>query len=314
MTETIPFPDVVAYAVPGFILLIAAEMFAVRFGARGDYETRDTFASLAMGALSQLSGLLGTGFAAFAVYAFLYDHRLFDIPITAGTLVLAFVLDDLVYYWAHRIYHERRWFWADHVIHHSSQHYNLSTALRQGWSGKLAGSFIFRTPLVVLGFPPEALAFVFGINLVYQFWIHTEVVDRLGPLEWIFNTPSHHRVHHATNPDYLDANYAGVFIIWDRLFGTFVSERRDEPPRYGVVRNLGTFNPLAIATHEYRSIFRDLRGARSAREIAGYLFGPPGWSPDGSRSTSADIKRRARSTSPASIDASASGAAPAPAE
>ncbi|MEO1170774.1 MAG: sterol desaturase family protein, partial [Myxococcota bacterium] len=133
--------------------------------------------------------------------------------------------------------------------------------------------------------------FVGGINLVYQFWIHTEAVDRLGPLEWVLNTPSHHRDHHGNNPRYLDANYGGIFIVWDRLFGTFVAEDREDPPRYGLVHQLNTFNPLRIAFHEYVDIFRDVAKARSLREVWGYVFGPPGWTPDGSRLTADDLKR-----------------------
>ena len=136
------------------------------------------------------------------------------------------------------------------------------------------------------------LAFVFGLNLIYQFWIHTEMIRRMGPFEILFNTPSHHRVHHATNPRYLDANYAGVLIIWDRMFGTFVAEDDAERPRYGIVKNLGAFNPFVIAFNEWIGIFRDLRSARSLREVIGYTLGPPGWSPDGSRLTSARIKDR----------------------
>ena len=178
------------------------------------------------------------------------------------------------------------------MVHHSSQHYNLSTALRQTWTGKFSFSFIFGLPLAFIGFPPEMILFVGGINLVYQFWIHTELIDRMGPIELLFNTPSHHRVHHATNARYLDANYAGTLIIWDKMFGTFVSEEESEKPRYGIVKNLGTFNPVMIAFHEWIGIARDLSSARSLREVGGYLFGPPGWSPDGSRMTSAMIKER----------------------
>jgi hypothetical protein len=134
--------------------------------------------------------------------------------------------------------------------------------------------------------------FVGGLNLIYQFWIHTELIGKLGPIEWIFNTPSHHRVHHATNPRYLDANYAGALIVWDRMFGTFVPEVDEEKCRYGIVKNLGTFNPLVISFHEWIGIAKDLASAKSGREVLGYLFGPPGWSPDGSRMTSKMIKER----------------------
>lgn len=287
------FPDVVAYAVPAFVVLIILEMVIARRTGRGRYETKDTFASLSMGVGNRIAGLIGGGALVYACFAFVYQFRIIEtMPAVWWTVLLCFIADDLAYYWFHRIAHERRWFWASHVVHHSSQHYNLSTALRQTWTGRFSFSFIFGLPLALIGFPPEMILFVGGINLVYQFWIHTELIDRMGPFEWVFNTPSHHRVHHATNPRYLDANYAGTLIIWDRMFGTFVPEDRDERPRYGIIKNLATFNPIMIAFHEWVGIVNDVRSAKSLRESLGYLFGPPGWSPDGSRMTSAMIKER----------------------
>jgi sterol desaturase/sphingolipid hydroxylase (fatty acid hydroxylase superfamily) len=186
-----------------------------------------------------------------------------------------------------------RWFWASHVIHHSSQHYNLSTALRQTWTGFFSLGFIFRLPLFLIGFPPAMVFFCAGLNLVYQFWIHTEQVKRFpGWFEAVMNTPSHHRVHHAVNPRYLDRNYAGVFIIWDRMFGTFEPERDDDRPRYGIVKPLPTLNPLWAAVHEWVAIARDLGRARSLREAWGRVAAPPGWQPDGAGETSETIRAR----------------------
>ena len=289
------FPDIVALAVPVFVLMIIIEMIFIKVKGRsaGRYETRDAFASLAMGFGNRIAGLVGGGALAYGALSWVHQYRLIEtIPVTAWIIVLCFVLDDLAYYWFHRIAHERRWFWASHSVHHTSQHYNLTTALRQTWTGKFSFSFIFSLPLAFIGFSPEMLLFVGGINLVYQFWIHTEAIDRMGPFEWFFNTPSHHRVHHATNPEYLDANYAGTLIIWDKMFGTFIPERDEEKPRYGIIKNLGTYNPFKIAFHEWIGLFRDLKNAKSLAEVGGYLFGPPGWSPDGSRLTSAQIKQR----------------------
>jgi sterol desaturase/sphingolipid hydroxylase (fatty acid hydroxylase superfamily) len=144
--------------------------------------------------------------------------------------------------------------------------------------------------MLYVGFPPAMVLMYSAISLVYQYWIHTETIGKLGPLEWVMNTPSHHRVHHAINARYLDANYAGVLIIWDRIFGTFVPEDNKEPIRYGIISQLGTFNPFRVALHEWAGIFRDVLSAKSPREVLGYMFGPPGWSPDGSRRTSASIK------------------------
>ncbi len=310
--QDVSFPDVVAYAVPAFILLIILEMFVVRRSGRGRYETKDTFSSLAMGLGNNLIAVIGAGALVYLIYSWVYQFRLIEaMPITWWAILICIVVDDFAYYWFHRIAHERRWFWASHVIHHSSQHYNLSTALRQTWTGKLSFSAIFWLPLALIGFPPLLVLFVGGVNLVYQFWIHTELIKRMGPFEWVFNTPSHHRVHHATNPRYLDANYAGMLIIWDRMFGTFVAEEDTEAPRYGIIKNLTTFNPLMIGFHEWIGLAKDLRSARSLREVGGYLWGPPGWSPDGSRMTSAMIKARWRRLNPtASEPADASSPKP----
>lgn len=280
---------IITLAVPGFVLLILIEMAYVRLAHRGRYEVRDSATSLMMGLGNQVAGIAFAGVAV-SLYFWAYQFRLFDLGWTWPVLIACFFAEDLAYYWFHRIAHERRWFWASHVVHHSSQHYNLTTALRQTWTGVLGLSFIFWIPLMLIGFPPGMVLMFSAFSLVYQFWIHTEAIDRMGPFEWVMNTPSHHRVHHAINAKYLDANYAGVLIIWDRMFGTFVPEDKKEPPRYGIVSQLGTFNPFRVAFHEWLGIFRDVRGAKSLKDALGYMFGPPGWSPDGSRKTSASIK------------------------
>jgi sterol desaturase/sphingolipid hydroxylase (fatty acid hydroxylase superfamily) len=285
-------PDIVSYAVPGFVLLVLVEMIVVRLSHRERYEPRDTLTSLALGTGSTVAGALTAGIA-FAMALWVWQFRLFDISYAWYWFVLAFVIDDLAYYVFHRLAHRVRWFWASHVIHHSSQHYNLSTALRQTWTGFISLGFLFRLPLALIGFPPPMLAFVAGINLVYQFWIHTEVIGKCPRwFEAVMNTPSHHRVHHATNPQYLDRNYAGVFIVWDRLFGTFIEERADDKPRYGIVRNLGSFNLLWAAFHEWVGIAKDVWAAPGWRAKLDYMIKPPGWSHDGSRDTSETLKQR----------------------
>jgi sterol desaturase/sphingolipid hydroxylase (fatty acid hydroxylase superfamily) len=283
-------PPIITYAVPLFVLLIVIELIAVRVTKRGRYQAMDSAASLSMGLGNRVVGILFGGLAVGA-YFWVYQFRLFDLGWTWPVMVACFFAEDLAYYWMHRISHERRWFWASHVVHHSSQHYNLTTALRQTWTGTLGLSFIFWLPLTFIGFPPLMVLMFSAISLVYQFWIHTEIIGRMGPLEWVMNTPSHHRVHHAINAKYLDANYAGVLIIWDRMFGTFVPEADEDRPRYGIVRNLGTFNPLKVAFHEWIGMFRDVfRPGLSLRQRLGYLFMPPGWSHDGSRDTSESLK------------------------
>jgi sterol desaturase/sphingolipid hydroxylase (fatty acid hydroxylase superfamily) len=282
--------DPVTLATPFFILAIILEIVLARLGrAKANYETRDTAASLLMGLGSTVAGLVTAG-AVFAATLFVYQHRLFDIPMTAiWAWALLFLLEDLTYYWFHRLSHERRFWWAAHVNHHSSQHYNLSTALRQTWTGGVAGTWALWLPLAFLGFPPAMIAIQKGISLVYQFWIHTEAIGRMPRwFEAVFNTPSHHRVHHARNPRYLDRNYAGVLIVWDRLFGTFQPELDEEPCRYGIVKNLGDFNLLRVAFHEWAGMVRDV--LTHPRHSLGYVFGPPGWSHDGSRETSENLR------------------------
>jgi sterol desaturase/sphingolipid hydroxylase (fatty acid hydroxylase superfamily) len=282
--------DPVTLATPVFIVTVIAEIVFARLGkVDARYEAKDTGVSLLMGLGSTIAGVL-VGGVTVAASLWVYQHRLFDIPMTAlWAWAAIFLLEDLTYYWFHRISHERRIWWAAHVNHHSSQHYNLSTALRQTWTGGIAGTWALWLPLSLLGFPPAMVAIEKGISLVYQYWIHTETIRRLPAwFEAVFNTPSHHRVHHARNPRYLDRNYAGILIVWDRLFGTFQAELDEEPCRYGLVKNLATFNLLRVAFHEWAAIAQDL--ARAPRHALGWLFGPPGWSPDGSRQTSAEIR------------------------
>jgi sterol desaturase/sphingolipid hydroxylase (fatty acid hydroxylase superfamily) len=284
-------PNPVDYAVPGFVILVLIEMLVVRRGDRMRYEPADTLTSLAMGLGSTVAGALTAGFVAI-VATWLYAHRITDIPFAWWSWLACFVLDDFNYYLFHRSAHRVRWFWASHVNHHSSQHYNLSTALRQTWTGFFAVSFVFRMWPILIGFHPVMLLFCGGLNLIYQFWIHTELVGRCPRwFEAVMNTPSHHRVHHATNPRYLDSNYAGVFIVWDKLFRSFVPERDDDPCRYGIVKNLGSFNLLYSVFHEWIGIARDLWRAPWRYKLH-YVFAPPGWSHDGSRDTSDSIRRR----------------------
>jgi len=287
----VTLPDPVSLAVPAFVALIVLEMWLTKRRGIGRYDWRDSGASLMLGLGSTVAGAL-TGALVLALSLWVHQFGLFDIGWSIPAFALVFVLDDLAYYWFHRTAHRVRWFWASHVIHHSSQHYNLTTALRQTWTGFFSLSFMFRLPLFLVGFPVEMVFFAAGLNLVYQFWIHTEHVDRLPRwFEAVMNTPSHHRVHHAVNPRYLDRNYAGVFIVWDRLFGTFEPERADDRPRYGIVKALTKLNPFWAAIHEWVGMARDARSARSPRELAGRLFGPPGWQPGGGGETSDAIRR-----------------------
>ena len=281
---------IVYVAVPLFLLLMGVEIWRVarvRGRIRG-YEWRDSLASLSMGVGNVIISL-GTKVVTLALYTALYQFRLFDIGYVWWAWPLAILGDDFCYYWFHRASHEVRFLWAAHENHHSSRHYNLSTALRQSWTTPFTGP-LFWAPLALLGVEPLMILTAQGISLVYQFWIHTELIDRLGPFEAIFNTPSHHRVHHGRNVRYLDRNHGGILIVWDRLFGTF--EPESEPVDFGLTKNIHTFNPLRIATHEWIAMFRDARRAESLGDAVRTLLKPPGWSADGSTLTATQLQRQ----------------------
>jgi sterol desaturase/sphingolipid hydroxylase (fatty acid hydroxylase superfamily) len=280
--------DLFLLAIPVFFVTMALEAYALR--TRPDlkgYEVRDTRTSLAMGTINVVLTAATKG-AQFFILSWLARYAIWHIePWTWQSWVLGTIAVDFCYYWFHRCSHDVRLLWAAHVNHHSSEHYNLSTALRQSLTTPLTG-MPFYWVLPILGFDPAMILVLGAVNTLYQYWIHTELVDRIGPLEAIFNTASHHRVHHGTNVQYLDRNHAGIFIVWDKLFGTFEPER--EAPVYGLTKNIRTFDLWKVAFHEFEAIARDLRRARSLREACGYLFAPPGWSPDGSTLTSNQMR------------------------
>ena len=224
----------------------------------------------------------------FAGLAWLYQFRLFDIPVVWWSWVLLLVAEDFCYYWFHRLHHEVRTLWAAHVNHHSSTHYNFTTALRQSWTTPFTG-FLFWVPLPLLGFPIEMILIQKSISLLYQYWLHTELIGKLDGFGVIFNTPSHHRVHHGRNPIYLDRNHAGIFIIWDKIFGTFEPEA--ETVDYGLTKNIHTYNPVRIAFHEWGAMLKDLWNAKSWRGRLGYLVMRPGWTEDGTGKTSTVLRR-----------------------
>jgi sterol desaturase/sphingolipid hydroxylase (fatty acid hydroxylase superfamily) len=263
-------------------------------GARGiitaHYEWKDTLASLSMRVGNLLVNLAMTGIM-FGGLQWAYAHRVLQFEPSIAAWLVLFVLDDFTYYWFHRISHESRFWWAAHVNHHSSREYNLSTAARQSWTGVVVGTWMPWIPLGFLGYTPTMILTMQSINLFYQFWLHTEAVDRLPAwFEALFNTPSHHRVHHAANPRYLDRNYAGVLMVWDRWFGTFEAERDDDRPTYGILHNIGSYNPIVIAFHEWAAMARDLWHARTLRECLGLVFAAPGWRADGTGETSASVR------------------------
>ena len=274
--------NILKFALPGAIAIATLEALFLAVVMRKNYNWRAYFASLAdaLGREYIVASFLTISLAA-PIIGFAYRHRLFTIPLdTPAAAVLLVIGQDFCYYWFHRASHRVRWFWATHAIHHSSNEMNLGASFRFGWTGRLTGAGAFYAPMIWLGFAPGPVFIAAGFNLLYQFWIHTEWIPKLGWLEYVLNTPSHHRVHHASNVEYLDRNYGGIFIVFDRLFGTFVSERDDIPCRYGLVKPLLSNNPLIIGFHEWAALLRDAWQARSWRERLMCVIGPPAPHPD----------------------------------
>ena len=269
----------VLYAIPFFFVLIGLELLVDRWRGVSTYRLADSINSLSAGVLSQVSGLLTKGLG-LLTYGFAVQHlALFELSAQQTWVwVLAFVLYDFCYYWNHRLGHERNVLWAAHSVHHQSEDYNLSTALRQTSSGFLFG-WIFYLPLAVLGVPLLVFLTVAALNLLYQFWVHTRHVPKLGWYEWAFVTPSNHRAHHAQNAIYMDRNYGGVFILWDRLFGTFQEELDEEPVIFGVTTPLASWNPLWANLQFYVQLWRDAARAASWWDKLRIWFMPTGWRP-----------------------------------
>lgn len=287
----VDFQNPLVFAIPVFILLILIEAY-INYKERSDnYILKDSMASISMGLGSVFVDLIAKS-TAFLVFSWLYNnYGLFKEQLNFTLLgwFLLFFLDDLTFYWHHRLSHDVRILWAAHVNHHSSTHYNLSTALRQSWA-ELFYKYIWFLWLPILGFPPLMILTAMSISLIYQFWIHTKYIKHFpAPIEFIFNTPAHHRVHHAKNVIYLDKNHGGILIIWDRLFGTFQKEDPNEPIIYGITNDINTYNPLKIASHEFVNLGKDLKKTPKLINKLKYIFLPPGWSPDGSSLTAKEM-------------------------
>lgn len=279
LTDLLGFdPHLVTLALaPVFMLAMTAEFWHLhrQGSASGSarYTWADTLSNMTLAGLYQASDVLAALFTIIVYHAF-FDIRLFDIPVNAWTVALLFLVQDFCYYWFHRAHHRIRLLWCSHVVHHSSRKLNLSTAFRQSVTYPLTGMWLFWLPVVLIGFPPESVIFAVAISLAYQFFIHTQLVGKLGPLEWVFNTPSHHRAHHGRNPEYIDRNYGGILIVWDRLFGTFVEEQTT--PRYGIPDQIDSHNPLVLSFHEWNAMVRDLRipGLTAGQRLQ-LIAGPP---------------------------------------
>jgi sterol desaturase/sphingolipid hydroxylase (fatty acid hydroxylase superfamily) len=291
------FPNILVSAVPAFIILIVIEVIYAVKTQRELYEVKDAATSISLGLGNLFIGIATKAFI-LLFFVWIYGHRLFTLPWNAWwAWVLVFFADDFSYYWFHRVSHNVRWFWASHVVHHSSERYNLAAALRQTWTGNLTGSFLFWSWMPLVGFHPAMIMLMQSVSLLYQFWIHTEAVNKCPRwFEFIFNTPSHHRVHHGSDIEYLDKNHAGILIIWDRMFSSFQPEMHT--PKYGLTKNVNTYNPVKVAFFEWLNIAKDLKKSDSFFTSVKYIINPPGWSHDGSSKTTKELRKEKKNTCP----------------
>jgi sterol desaturase/sphingolipid hydroxylase (fatty acid hydroxylase superfamily) len=271
----------------------AVVLHRIHKGTDRAFDWHEFWISLADLAGRKLLALLPLSLAA-PVFDFAWTHRIYTVEAnTALSILLLFIGQEFFYYWYHRTAHTVRFFWANHAVHHSPNQLTLSSAYRLGWLTKLTGSGIFFTPLSWLGVKPEVVLAVVSINLLYQFWLHATWIPKLGWLEYVFNTPSAHRVHHASNARYLDANFGGVLIVFDRLFGTYVAEHADEPCRYGLTTPTTSRNPFVVEMEHWTSLAKDMIHAKRVSHAVGFLLRPPGWLPGGAGQTTAELQKRA---------------------
>ena len=259
---------------PVFLGLVILEAWYWKRRGADHYTWSDTLSNASLALLHQGADAVAW-LIVIGIYTAVYQFRLFHFDTTWWSIALLFLAQDFFYYWFHRTSHRVRWMWASHVTHHSSERLNLSTAFRQSLTYPISGMWLFWLPLAWLGFEPVHIVAVVAINLGFQFFVHTQAVGKLGWLEHVFNTPSHHRVHHARNPKYIDRNYAGVLIVWDKLFGTYVEEDDAVPCEYGIVGQVRSHNPVTLTFHEWAAMFRDALAARGLRARLRQLFGAP---------------------------------------
>ncbi|MDF2158539.1 sterol desaturase family protein [Algoriphagus sp. CAU 1675] len=266
------WPNLILWAAPIMFLLVFIEWGISWYQKRDAYDAKDFFAAASIGLVNVgISAMIKL--ATFGTALFFYNIAPFKIPATWWSFIVCFIAIDFARYWAHRIAHEQRFWWATHITHHNSSKYNLSVSFRLGWTQHI--KIVFFIPVMFMGFDPFVFFICHQIAVLYQFWIHTEYITKLHPvIEYIFTTPSHHRVHHASDEHYLDKNYGSTFIIWDRMFGTFMPEA--ERPTYGITKPVTSYNPIYLVFHEWRDIFRDLRKAESLKEGWLILFDKPG--------------------------------------
>lgn len=265
------FTTIIWIVAPIMFFFVALEYYLSHKRKLKLYSIKDLLASTTIGIVNVLlNSVMKVG--VFFVFLFFYNLSPFNLPITWWSFILCFVILDFFRYWAHRIAHEQRFWWSTHVVHHSSVHYNFSVSFRLSWTQNL--KIVFFLPVIFLGFHPLVFLIVHQLQVLYQFWLHTELIKKLPkPIEYIFTTPSHHRVHHATNEKYIDKNYGSTFIIWDRIFGTFQVE--EERPIYGITKPVNSYNPVYLVFHEWIAVGKDLMKAKSLKMVWQILFGSP---------------------------------------
>lgn len=263
-------------SIPVFFILIGLELLVDKFRNKSNYRFNDAITNISCGIGEQVTGVFFK-LAIVGLYTLLFEnYAFFKIPVNWTTGIILFLGVDFFYYWFHRYSHVINLFWGGHVVHHQSEEYNLSVALRQGWFQKFF-SFGFYLPLALIGFDPVQFLLVSSLVTLYQFWIHTKNINKMGVLEYVLNTPSHHRVHHGVNPKYIDKNHAGTLIIWDKMFGTFQEE--EEEPIYGITHPINTWDPLSANLHHWKQMYQGLKQMRGIKDKLRYTFNPPGWKP-----------------------------------
>lgn len=273
-------PNYIVFAIPVFLILIAIEWIYSYLKKRNYYRLNDTISNLSLGIGNQIFNLFSKTLLLGAYIYIFKNIALFKLPVNAWSFMGCLILFDFLFYWAHRLSHEINFLWGAHVVHHSSEEFNLSVALRQSWIHNLIAFVIF-LPIPLLGFDPIIFGIAAGIDTLYQFWIHTKAITKMPKLfEFIMNTPSHHRIHHATNPKYIDKNYAGVFIIWDRMFGSFVAENSPEEITYGITTPLNSWNPAWANLHYYQEMIDKMKLMSKWKDKFKMIFAKPGWLPE----------------------------------
>ena len=267
-----------SYSIPAFVVLSIIEIIYLQHSLHEQKDKKEIFCSMSIGGVGILSNLITNGMI-LLLYSFLYSHRFFTYTIPIGWVwFLCFFADDLSYYWYHRCSHEIRFFWASHTVHHSPEDYTLAGGLRIPWTASISGSFIFWSWMPLVGFNPMMVLTMKALSVIYQFWMHTELINKLPNwFDTFFNTPYYHRVHHASDTLYLDKNHAGTLIIWDKMFGTF--QKEVFPPHYGLTKKIGSQNPFVIAFDGWKDLFNDCKKARSVKEFIYTLFKQPSWRP-----------------------------------